>query len=131
MDSMTDWINESVQQYTLENKRIEMSIRIDPEFKLDQDYARYMGQQIVRVMNEIAVRRLEKIEYKWPKDWKEAAKERFAPKWFKEKWPVVYEVKNHLIHVHYPDYDIKGNPHIVVVETNMPRIPVSSLNRNH
>jgi len=29
-------------------------------------------------------------QYKWPKDWREAMKERFAPKWLKSRWPVKY-----------------------------------------
>ena len=28
---------------------------------------------------------------RWPTDWKEAVKERFAPGWMKRRWPVRYE----------------------------------------
>lgn len=30
----------------------------------------------------------EKLHY--PADWKEAVKEKFAPRWFKRRWPVIY-----------------------------------------
>ena len=30
----------------------------------------------------------ERLHY--PADWKQAIKERFAPRWFKRRWPVVY-----------------------------------------
>jgi hypothetical protein len=31
------------------------------------------------------------LERQWPKDWWEAVKERFAPRWFLKRWPVRYE----------------------------------------
>lgn len=31
-----------------------------------------------------------KASHKWPRDWWEAVKERWAPAWFKERWPVQY-----------------------------------------
>jgi len=30
-------------------------------------------------------------EYKWPANWKQALKGRFASRWMKRRWPVVYE----------------------------------------
>ena len=32
-----------------------------------------------------------RVHEKWPKDWWQAVKERFAPKWFLRRWPVLYE----------------------------------------
>lgn len=31
------------------------------------------------------------VHRRWPKDWREAVKERFAPAWIKKRWPVKYE----------------------------------------
>jgi hypothetical protein len=31
------------------------------------------------------------VHRKWPKDWWQAVKERFAPAWFTRRWPVVYD----------------------------------------
>jgi hypothetical protein len=39
---------------------------------------------------DMATRKMKR--YKWPANWKQAVKERFAPKWVKRRWPVVYTV---------------------------------------
>lgn len=33
---------------------------------------------------------LEQVECSYPRDWREAIKERFAPAWLKRRWPVQY-----------------------------------------
>ena len=43
-------------------------------------------------------------EIEYPRDWWQAVKERFAPRWFLERWPVEYTA--HVIDVHaiYPSF---------------------------
>ena len=43
----------------------------------------------------------ESIEY--PANWKEAVKERFAPAWFKQRWPVLKTVKRFDARILYPN----------------------------
>jgi len=112
-------LNLNIQRYVLENRPYEVCIRINPEVREDVDY---LGRKVVRILNQIAVRQIERITYSWPADWKEAVKERFAPKWFKNKWPVKYTRKNHVLYMHCPEFDITGRESIVVVETDMPRV---------
>jgi hypothetical protein len=47
---------------------------------------------------------IDTIDIAYPKDWKEALKERFAPKWFLKKYPVVYVKHYAKVAELYPDY---------------------------
>ena len=44
----------------------------------------------IRIKQEILSQELDEIECRYPTDWKQAIKERFAPAWFKQWWPVRY-----------------------------------------
>ena len=44
-----------------------------------------------------------KREIKWPANWIEAIKERFAPEWLKARWPVEYRVVR--VYEMFPEYE--------------------------
>ena len=47
------------------------------------------------------------VEYKWPATWWDATKERFAPDWFKKRWPVKYTGKKINAFVLYPELSVQ------------------------
>lgn len=57
-----------------------------------------LGQQLVQVRGRLFYENLETIEY--PRDWWEALKERWFPRWAKKRWPV--RVKHYEINAYYP-----------------------------
>lgn len=116
-DSLTlkDYITRRIE---LEQKRFSVCVRVDPKIDLQENP--FTGDRIVRAINDLAVREVERFEYKWPKDWKQAVKLRFAPKWFLKRWPVKYEKHGHVVYTHYPDFDIHHTRSIVVVERPSP-----------
>ncbi len=56
------------------------------------------------------------VDYKWPKDWWEAFKERWAPRWYLKRWPVLYHREQVDLWVCYPE--------IRVPKEKFARIPV-------
>ena len=58
------------------------------------------------------------IHVKWPKNWKEAFKEQWFPRWALKRWPVLYERVDHSIklygkvcpHIVHGDYSPDNNP---------------------
>ena len=52
--------------------------------------------------------------YKFPLDWREALKERFAPSWFKKRWPIRYHQIN--VEVHYPKVSLPLHEHYIHIE---------------
>lgn len=46
---------------------------------------------MLELVQFVATQKLDVVEEKWPKDWLEAFKERWAPKWLLKKYPVQYK----------------------------------------
>lgn len=57
-------------------------------------------------------------EIKYPKDWRQAIKENFAPRWFKKKFPVLYE--KYILKALIPKHAIRGHKEIFVFMKNYP-----------
>jgi hypothetical protein len=49
-----------------------------------------MDALVVKLVNHFAADNLQKLHFFYPLNWVEAVKERFAPRWFTKRWPVVY-----------------------------------------
>ena len=47
---------------------------------------------------------MEPLHYQWPATWWEALKERWFPRWAKERWPVEYEHRDVTFRELYPDF---------------------------
>ena len=59
---------------------------------------------VLRVRQDILGREIERIECRYPADWWQAVKERFAPKFILNRWPVKY-IKHYVdVNVIYPNY---------------------------
>lgn len=50
----------------------------------------FLNQFVLSIRRDIMGRTIERVCVKYPRDWKEAVKERFAPKWFLARRPVRY-----------------------------------------
>ena len=54
------------------------------------------------IKQKIWGKQLKKISVRYPCDWWQAVKERFAPKWFKRRWPVEYSLTKVDVVAFYP-----------------------------
>lgn len=56
-----------------------------------ESYMDHVRQEMVYHLSvEVAAFRVDTKKYRYPRDWKEALKERFAPGWARRRWPVRY-----------------------------------------
>jgi hypothetical protein len=57
------------------------------------EYRKTLNRMILDLYTYVMGLRDKNFQYykKFPRDWKQAVKERFAPKWFLKRWPVEYE----------------------------------------
>lgn len=70
-----------------------MNIPIEPGIKTEftsEDY--HDGYLLRKIYAEVMGHPLVDIEEKYPADWWQALKERWAPKWLLEKYPVQYKI---------------------------------------
>lgn len=71
----------------------QLSEKFLEEAQIDYSFIESFTRDLVtlRVKQEVWGQRIgEQITVKFPADWKEAIKERFAPAWFLKRWPVEY-----------------------------------------
>ena len=72
-------------------------------------WADEMFDQIVcQIKGSVAGEWLLREEVRYPTDWKEALKERFAPKWFIARWPIRYTVHKYEARALYPKISMPG-----------------------
>ena len=95
---MTDEYGPNIQSVTLERMKLVAVEYITTE--LAEQFAvpakvelsamgRFSCDEIVlRIVQEVYGREMERIEVRYPLDWREAFKERWFPAWAKERWPV-------------------------------------------
>jgi hypothetical protein len=91
------------------------------EFKADAIVHQAMDALVLRLHGFLAADQLEVVEIKYPRDWWEAAKERFAPQWALRRWPVRYREHRIDLKAVFPEFVIpKMGPYIRVQrhETN-------------
>ena len=61
------------------------------------------GQELaIRVNGFVFGEGLDVIRVKYPADWKQAVKERWAPKWLLRRWPVRYTTHSYDLEAIYP-----------------------------
>jgi len=66
---------------------------------------------IVRVNRYVATAHAKTYEFKAPRDWWQAVKERFAPAWFLKRYPIAYRRETVDLNVEYPDLRIPDQRH--------------------
>ena len=77
---------------------------ISPKVQLSPFVSFVTDDIIIRVRQDILGETLKTIKY--PSNWKEAIKDRFAPDWIKDRWPVryiIYELRAFYPKVSLPD----------------------------
>ena len=60
-----------------------------PVVQILSDQFLYEAQSVIRLTWDMALRDMQ--TYKWPKDWRQAFKERWFSKWMLKRWPVIYK----------------------------------------
>lgn len=78
------------------------------------------GNIAFRLTQKILGRHIETMTFERPRDWWEAVKQRFAPRWFLKRWPVKMHVDTVDLKAIYPGYAINQEryPHQIMVEKN-------------
>jgi hypothetical protein len=107
--------NMNYKETKLEKLKIGMIIRRRDDVHID--YITRMAEYEVNayVWSQDAGK---KVEFKYPADWWQAVKERFSPKWFTKKYPVVYITKTFIVKATYPDLNIQAcEPVLRLIET--------------
>ena len=75
-----------VLQYVTEELAEKFAIAPKAELSL---HTQFMSNEIVlRIVQEVYGRQLEKVEASYPRDWWQAFKDRWFPGWAKQRWPV-------------------------------------------
>lgn len=65
---------------------------------------------VMRFTAFVASEQIEQVTWDWPATWWDHFKERWAPKWFKQRWPIVYERKTVLVKALYPRWQDLQRP---------------------
>lgn len=102
-----------IKEYKLE--KIRMSIeKIVP--KILVNHLRFSIKKsitkdlVYRLEADFAASKEKEIECKYPKDWWEAFKERWAPKWFLKRYPIRYNHEVLRAYTVYPKIPIPNEP---------------------
>ena len=91
---------------------IRMAIaRVDID--IDEYAAFTADEMLIRLKAEVLGEHIETPAARYPKDWKEAVKARFFPKWALMRWPVRYTVKVFDARVVYPMITLPRKQHYI------------------
>lgn len=90
----------ALREVTLERKRYCVSMRAESRVFQDE-IMRRMEYQLA--MDIFAVEHPEKT-YRYPLDWWQHVKQRFAPRWFLKRWPVIERVVRVSFSECYPEF---------------------------
>ena len=71
---------------------------------------------VTSVEMRILGKQIEDIRVEWPADWWEALKERFAPEWFKARWPVYWERRRLQAPALYPSLPLPDRDPVIYLE---------------
>ena len=59
-------------------------------------------------------KQVKEVNIRYPRDWWEAVKERFAPKWFKKRWPVEYSLTTVDVVEFYPSFSVVNTASVII-----------------
>jgi len=91
---------------------IRMAIaRVDVD--IDEYAAFTADEMLIRLKAVVLGEHIETQAARYPKDWKEAVKERFFPEWALKRWPVRYTVKVFDVRVVYPMIALPREQHYI------------------
>jgi hypothetical protein len=104
----------AVMTYVTEKLLDELAEMSNAEWKTAVEFT---GQDFVlQVRAIIWGREVQRQEHRYPADWWEAVKERFAPEWFKRRWPVRYTMITLKARELYPLVSMPHKEHTIVVD---------------
>ena len=120
MDTIAD-----ITEVKLERLRLEIYQRISKELLKDfvispsvtiEALTDWLSDNItVRVRQEILGQQLDKVTVRYPADWRQAAKKRFAPEWFTRRWPVQYDETMIDVQALYPKIALPHEQDVAVI----------------
>lgn len=95
-------LNYRLREAVLKQKCFEANVIIPEDVKVElyEDFA--LRQLVMSLSARIASLKVENYEFRAPKDWFEALKERFFPKWVLKKFPVKYRVEKINVEALFP-----------------------------
>jgi hypothetical protein len=82
----------------------ENALLMDPRIEVVRD--QIIGHIVAKVQGYIWSEQLETWDVKYPSDWWQAFKERWAPKWAKKRWPVEYQYHRYELKALYPEFKV-------------------------
>ena len=97
----------TTEEITLELKQFGKRLEIPNEVIQNTEIiiSEEIGRTIINSVTQILGKDIREIEIKYPKNWKEAIKERFLPDFFKKYFPVKYkkhEIKASVLYLKIP-----------------------------
>ena len=117
-DNLYDKLNEmEIEKILLLRDEFSCSV-ILPGFANNSriDIYKYGANQLqMKLTSYIASKKLDEVTIKYPKSWKEAVKQRFAPKWLVTKWPVQYVSHTITAKEYYPKVGIPEHEFFVEI----------------
>jgi hypothetical protein len=106
-----------IDSIELERFKFVVLAALDKHFAIsaEVDFSEHIADNITaRVIQDIFGKTVEKLEIRYPQDWKQAVKMRFAPQWFLKRWPVIYNHEVMELRALYPSIpDIPDHPYIL------------------
>jgi hypothetical protein len=96
-------------------KQLQDQLAEMPDVEIQQ-HAHFMTDEIaVQVRGIVWGREMQRQSHRYPADWWQAIKERFAPEWFKRRWPVRYIEITLTARELYPMLSIPQEEHSIVI----------------
>jgi hypothetical protein len=62
-----------------------------PKLDIGRDVSFVYDNLVLRLVQEVYGRQVERVDVRYPSDWWQAFKERWFPAWAKKRWPVHYK----------------------------------------
>ncbi len=112
-----------ITEATLE--KITLAVQIPISMGLAKDFAiepqvhifmdELLNGLVIQVRQGILSQQIENIVVMYPADWWQAVKERFAPEWFLERWPVEYNKTVVDVRAVYPKMALPDEAHFPLI----------------
>jgi hypothetical protein len=80
------------------------------------EHVSFMFDEIaLRIVQKVWGREVDRVEHQWPANWWEAFKERWMPKWAKDRWPIQYSTCTLIAQEMYPKVAMPEREHSIVL----------------
>lgn len=96
----------NTQEVTLRIERFNASASLPANFESEVHEDACLGR-VLRMWAEMPTLQMQRHIAKYPRDWKQAFKERWAPGWFLRRWPVIYTEEVFDARLAYPDHKLE------------------------